>query len=138
MIMTTSMDLSDLRRAAAAHAVLVLWRRELSAIVRLLALQGVLLGGLAGVLAVRLESVELGVVAAGVLVLKAGVLPACLRRVLRDSGEARETEPLVNVTASLARGGRADPARVRRRRPLVATGTVGRRRTRCRSGWRWC
>lgn len=82
-------------------SVMVLWRRELSAIVRLLVLQGVLLGGLAGVLAVRLESVELGVVAVGVLALKALVVPTILRRVLRDSGEARETEPLTNVTASI-------------------------------------
>ncbi|TDO58788.1 hydrogenase-4 component E [Kribbella sp. VKM Ac-2571] len=82
-------------------SVMVLWRRELSAIVRLLLLQGVLLGGLAGVLAVRLDSVELGVVAVGVLALKAFVVPSILRRVLRDSGEARETEPLTNVTASI-------------------------------------
>ncbi|MFG1912510.1 hypothetical protein [Kribbella sp. NPDC048928] len=82
-------------------SVMVLWRRELSAIVRLLVLQGVLLAGLAGVLAVRLDSVELGVVAAGVLALKAFVVPTILRRVLRDSGEARETEPLTNVTASI-------------------------------------
>ncbi|WP_327635217.1 hypothetical protein OHB24_35215 [Kribbella sp. NBC_00482] len=82
-------------------SVMVLWRRELSAIVRLLVLQGVLLGGLAGVLAVRLDSVELGVVAVGVLALKAFVVPSILRRVLRDSGEARETEPLTNVTASI-------------------------------------
>ncbi|WP_427892780.1 hypothetical protein ACQHIV_07730 [Kribbella sp. GL6] len=81
--------------------VLVLWRREFAAIVRLLVVQGVLLGALAGTLAVRLDSVELGVVAVGVLVLKAVVVPGILRRVLRDSGEARETEPLVNVTASI-------------------------------------
>ncbi|MFD7155691.1 hypothetical protein ACFV9C_13880 [Kribbella sp. NPDC059898] len=81
--------------------VLVLWRREFAAIVRLLVLQGVLLGALAGTLAVRLDSVELGVVAVGVFVLKAVVVPGILRRVLRDSGEARETEPLVNVTASI-------------------------------------
>ncbi|MEU8223682.1 hypothetical protein [Kribbella sp. NPDC048915] len=81
--------------------VMVLWRRELSAIVRLLALQGVLLGVLAGVLAARLESIELAVVAVGVLVLKAVVLPGVLRRVLRDSGEARETAPLINVPASI-------------------------------------
>jgi hydrogenase-4 component E len=80
---------------------MVLWRRELSAIVRLLVLQGILLGVLAGTLAVRLDSVELGVVAVGVLVLKAVVVPSILRRVLRDSGEARETEPLINVTASI-------------------------------------
>ncbi|MFF0267583.1 hypothetical protein [Kribbella sp. NPDC004536] len=82
-------------------SVLVLWRREFTAIVRLLVLQGVLLAALAGTLAVRLESVELGVVAIGVLGLKAVVVPGILRRVLRDSGEARETEPLVNVTASI-------------------------------------
>ncbi|GAA1563042.1 hydrogenase HycP [Kribbella karoonensis] len=81
--------------------VLVLWRREFTAIVRLLVLQGVLLGALAGTLAVRLDSLELAVVAVGVLVLKAVVVPGILRRVLRDSGEARETEPLVNVTASI-------------------------------------
>jgi len=82
-------------------SVMVLWRGELSAIVRLLVLQGVLLGALAGILAVRLDSVELAVVAVGVLVLKTVVVPGILRRVLRDSGEARETEPLINVTASI-------------------------------------
>jgi hydrogenase-4 component E len=33
--------------------------------------------------------------------LKAIVLPSVVRRVLRDSGQAREAEPLVNVTTSL-------------------------------------
>lgn len=82
-------------------SVMVLWRRELSAIVRLLVVQGILLGLLAGVLAVRLDSLELVVVGLGVLALKAVVVPGILRRVLRDSGEARETEPLINVTASI-------------------------------------
>jgi hydrogenase-4 component E len=82
-------------------SVMVLWRRELAAIVRLLAVQGILLGVLAGILAVRLDSLELAVVGLGVLVLKAVVVPGILRRVLRDSGEARETEPLINVTASI-------------------------------------
>ncbi|MFI7063672.1 hypothetical protein ACIBL3_21990 [Kribbella sp. NPDC050124] len=82
-------------------SVVVLWRRELSAIVRLLVLQGVLLGVLAGLLAVRLGSFELLLVAVGVLALKAVVVPGILRKVLRDSSEARETEPLINVTASI-------------------------------------
>ena len=82
-------------------SVMVLWRRELSAIVRLLVVQGILLGVLAGILAVRLDSFELVVVGLGVLALKAVVVPGILRRVLRDSGEARETEPLINVTASI-------------------------------------
>lgn len=82
-------------------SVMVLWRRELSAIVRLLVVQGVLLGALALVLAGRLDSVELVVVAIGVVALKAVLVPRILRRVLRDGSEARETEPLVNVTASI-------------------------------------
>jgi hydrogenase-4 component E len=82
-------------------SVMVLWRRELSAIVRLLVLQGVLLGSLAAVLAVRLDSFELALVTAGVLALKAVFVPGVLRKVLRDSSEARETEPLINVTASI-------------------------------------
>jgi hydrogenase-4 component E len=82
-------------------SVLVLWRRELSAIVRLLILQGILLAALAVVLAIRADSFELVMVAVGVLALKAVVVPGVLRRVLRDSSEARETEPLINVTASI-------------------------------------
>lgn len=81
--------------------VLALWRRELAAIVRLLVVQGVLIAALAALLGVRESSGELFLAALGVLVLKAFVLPAVLRRVLAESGEARETEPLVNVTASL-------------------------------------
>ena len=82
-------------------AVLVLWRRELAAIVRLLALQGVLIAGLAALLGAVESSSELYLAAVGVLALKAVALPLVLRKVLADSGEARETEPLVNVTASL-------------------------------------
>jgi hydrogenase-4 component E len=81
--------------------VLMLWRRELSAIVRLLAVQGALLAALAALLGAHEGSIELGTVAVGVLVLKAGVLPAVLRRVLREGAEARETEPLVNVASSM-------------------------------------
>jgi hydrogenase-4 component E len=46
--------------------------------------------------------VELWVVAAGVLVLRAGLLPILLRRALAASGDQRrESRPLVNVSASL-------------------------------------
>jgi hydrogenase-4 component E len=83
-------------------AVLVLWRRELSVIIRVYALQGAALAGLVAVLAVGQGSVELGAVAVGVLVLRAGVLPAVLRRALAAAGpERRVTRPLVNVAASL-------------------------------------
>jgi hydrogenase-4 component E len=82
-------------------AVLMLWRRELTAIVRLLALQGALLAGLAALLGERKGSIELYVVAVGVLALKGVILPGVLRRVLRESGEARVAEPLVNVASSM-------------------------------------
>ena len=83
-------------------AVLVLWRRELAVIIRLFAAQGAALAALVAVLAVHQSSVELGVVAIGVLVLRAGVLPWLLARTLnRAGGTRRETDPLVNVAASL-------------------------------------
>jgi len=82
-------------------AVLVLWRRELAVIIRVFALQGLALAALVGVLAGYRHDPQLGGVAVGLLVLRAGVLPWLLRRALAQAGEARETRPLVNVTASL-------------------------------------
>lgn len=82
-------------------AVLTLWRRDLAAIIRLLAIQGALIAGLAVLLGITEASTELYLAAVGVFVLKTIVLPAILRRVLADSGEVRETAPLVNVTSSL-------------------------------------
>lgn len=83
-------------------AVLVLWRRELAVIIRVFALQGLALAALVAVLAAHEHSGELWAVAAGVLVLRAGVLPYLLRRALASAGETRrETRPLVNVSASL-------------------------------------
>jgi hydrogenase-4 component E len=101
-------------------AVLMVWRRELASIVQLLAVQGVLLAALAGLLAAREDSVELYGVAAGVLVLKALVLPAVLRRVLRESGETRDAEPLVNVAASLLSAALLTLLAYAVSRPLVA------------------
>ncbi|MGI5132801.1 hypothetical protein ACQEVB_38800 [Pseudonocardia sp. CA-107938] len=83
-------------------AVLVLWRRELSVIIRVFAAQGVALAGLVAVMAVHEGDPELGGVAVGVLVLRAGVLPAVLRRALvGTAADSREVRPLVNVAASL-------------------------------------
>ena len=83
-------------------AVLMLWRRELSVIIGLYAVQGVALAAVVMLLAVQERSAELGLAAAGVFVLRAGVLPAVLRRALAAAGtERRVTRPLVNVAASL-------------------------------------
>lgn len=83
-------------------AVLVLWYRELSVLIRLFALQGVALAGIVAVLAGHERSAELAAVAVGILVLRVGVLPSLLRRALGGAGPIRrETRPLVNVAASL-------------------------------------
>ena len=83
-------------------AVLVLWRRELAVITRVFAVQGVALAAMVAVLAAHEGSAELWAVAAGVLVLRAGVLPTLVRRALASAGEARrETRPVVNVATSL-------------------------------------
>jgi hydrogenase-4 component E len=83
-------------------AVLVLWRRGLTEIVRVFALQGVALAGLVAVLAWDEGSAELAVVAAGLLVLRGGVLPWLLRRALAGAPPGqRVTRPVLNVAASL-------------------------------------
>ena len=85
-------------------AVVIVWRRRLTAIIATLALQGIALAAIAAVLAVHARDARLGVVAAGVLALRAVVLPWLLSRALAGSGPGtggRETRPLVNVTASL-------------------------------------
>lgn len=82
-------------------AVLVLWRRELTAIVRILAFQGVALAAIVAVLAGAERSVELVVLAVGVLILRAVGLPYLILRAMRGVGPERETQPLVNVASSL-------------------------------------
>ena len=83
-------------------AVLILWRRELSSIITVFTVQGVALAATVALIAVEEGSAELAVVAALVLVLRAGVLPWLLRRTLAQAGpNRRETKPLVNVVTSL-------------------------------------
>jgi hydrogenase-4 component E len=86
-------------------AVLVLWRRDLTVIIRVLALQGGALAAIVTVLAVHHHDAELAVVAAGILVLRAGLLPYLVHRALPAAGGGlREVRPLVNVAASLLAG----------------------------------
>lgn len=93
-------------------AVVILWRRELGAIVRIFALQGIALAAIAVLLGLHEKRWDLIVVGAGIGVLRAGVLPYLMRRALAaltaghsaydtDGAETRETQPLVNVAASL-------------------------------------
>jgi len=99
---STYAELLDLAVGAFLLAgVLVLWRRQLAAIVTLFAVQGAALGCLVAVLAAHQRSAELVAVAIGLTALRAGLLPWLIRTALRRSGETRETDPLVNVAASL-------------------------------------
>ena len=84
-----------------ACAVVTLWRRDLRAVVSVLALQGIALGITAGVLAAHSRDVGLGVTAVLVLAAKGLVIPALLRQVVRRDPGSRETSPMVNVPASL-------------------------------------
>lgn len=85
-------------------AVIVLWRRDLAAIVRLFALQGLALAEIVVLLGLHEQRWDLVGVGFGIGFLRAGVLPSLMRRALASGGrgeEAREAQPLVNVAASL-------------------------------------
>lgn len=83
-------------------AIGVLWRRQITAAIRLLSLQGLALAAIVAVIGVHERSLELVLVAAGLAGLRAGVLPWLARRALGGSpADARETRPVVNVATSL-------------------------------------
>ena len=101
MTVSYLMTINLLSGAFLLTAVLVLLRRELTAVVRVVVVQGVLLAGIATAIGIHRRSVEMCLVALGVLVLKAVVVPLVLRRAVRDGGDPREARPLVNVPASM-------------------------------------
>ncbi len=84
-----------------ACAVVALWRRDLRALVAVLAIQGIALAALAAVLALYNGDVGLGVVAGVVFLAKGLAIPVLLDRVVRRDPGSREASPLVNVPASL-------------------------------------
>jgi hydrogenase-4 component E len=83
-------------------AVGVLWRHQLAAMIRLLRLQGVALAAIVAILGAHQRRAEVLLVAAGLGILRAGILPRLARRALSGApAEARETRPVVNTAASL-------------------------------------
>ena len=80
-------------------AVLTVWRRELRAIVALLAWQGVALAAIPLSEGIYQGDAALTAVGVVVLVLRAVALPLLLARAVGT--EARESTPLVNTTSSL-------------------------------------
>lgn len=82
-------------------AVVVVWRRELAALVRLLSLQGVALAAIPVTLGVHLHDAALLGVGVGVGLLRAVVIPRVVARLLLREDSPRETEPLVNTVTGL-------------------------------------
>lgn len=83
-------------------AVAVVWRRDLPAMVRILAGQGVALSVVVLAEGVHQGDPALLGVAVAVAALRAGLLPWLLRRaVFAEAAERRESTPLLNTTASL-------------------------------------
>jgi hydrogenase-4 component E len=83
-------------------AVLIVWRRDLRAIVRLLAWQGLALAAIPIVRGLHDSDAALVAVGGAVLVLRAAVLPWLLARALAAEQQAqREATPLVNTATSL-------------------------------------
>ncbi len=83
-------------------AILIVWRRDLRAIVHLLAWQGVTLAAIPIVRGLHEGDAELVVVGCAVLALRAAVLPWLLARALAAEQEVqREATPLVNTATSL-------------------------------------
>jgi hydrogenase-4 component E len=83
-------------------AIGVLWRHQLAPMIRLFGLQGAALAAIVAILGIHQHSPELILVAIGLGVLRAGILPYLARRALGTSpAEARETRPVVNAATSL-------------------------------------
>jgi len=83
-------------------AVLIVWRRELRAIVTLLAWQGVALAAIPLTEGIYHGDAALVIVGVVVLLLRAVVLPLLLQRAVgTEAHERRESTPLVNTTTSL-------------------------------------
>jgi hydrogenase-4 component E len=102
-------------------AIGVLWRHQLVPMIRLFAIQGVALAAIVAILGIHQHSLELILVALGLAVLRAGVLPWLVRRALGDSpAQARETRPVVNVATSLLAAAALTLLAYAVTRPLVA------------------
>jgi hydrogenase-4 component E len=86
-------------------AVVTLWRRSLSATVKALAVQGIVLGAVALILGIHQHDDGLIAVAVLVVAAKGVVIPRLLGRVVARDPGSREAAPLVNVPASLVGAG---------------------------------
>lgn len=118
--MTYSSVLGLAAAALLLTAVLIVWRRELGAMVRLLAAQGVTLAAIPLAEGVHRHDAELIAVAVLVVALRAIALPWLLHRaVSAEPSMGRESTPLLNTTASLLVAGGLSIVAFAVSRPLV-------------------
>lgn len=101
-------------------AVLVVWRRQLRALVGLLAWQGLALGLIPVTTGVHTHDLTLAAVGVLVLALRGAAIPWLLARLLREEGAPRESRPLVNTPASLLSVAVLTALAYAASRPLVA------------------
>jgi len=105
-------------------AVLIVWRRDLRATVKLLAWQGVALAALPLIQAAQHHDLALAGVGVAVLTLRTLVLPLLLARALgREEGERRESRPVINTTATLLSAAAVTITAFAVTRPLVRLDT---------------
>jgi len=78
-----------------------LWLRRPVSVIRLVAVQGVVLALVAMVIGVHEHETELVAVSVMVALLRGGVLPALIQRAVRAGDARREVEASINVPASL-------------------------------------
>jgi hydrogenase-4 component E len=100
-------------------AVGALWRREVAALIPILAVQGAALTAIAALLAGGHADGAAVSVAVLVGVVKVVIVPLLLRRVQRLVPGARETQPLVNVASSLLAAAALSLVAYAAARPLV-------------------
>jgi len=86
---------------ALVSAYVAVWERDLVTMVRAVAFQGLAIVGVSLLLGNHNADYELIIVAILQLALKVVILPRVLLKVVRQSHDIREVEPLVNVPASL-------------------------------------
>lgn len=102
-------------------AVLIVWRHELRAMVKLLAFQGIALAAIPFTEGAQRHDVALIGVGIAVLALKAVLLPWLLARAVgAEERERRESTPLLNTTASLLVTAALTVLAFATSRPLVA------------------
>jgi hydrogenase-4 component E len=80
----------------------IVWRHQLTAMIRLLVLQGAALAAIVVIIGWHERHLELVLVGLGLGLLRAGAMPYLVRRALSTvPAEQRETRPVINVAASL-------------------------------------